>query len=564
MKPDTLPEYGENPFVAALGPPRSVRDMMPFLERRPPIAEAERRLPAHLRRHCVMRVFDLVHPRSCQLELFERIDMVIRQGYKGRNPAKGHHLAAILDAAVRREVGSVDLPSVHGVVSSALSFALLGHPGMGKSLTLEIVLDAYPRKVVHQFLPHAHVVQVPWVKVDMPDTRKQFCVAVIRALGERVGKRAEYEALYCSDKAPPATMLIRVQTVAQIHALGVLVVDELQHLNQSNEGTERLMNFLVTLVNTVGVPVVLVGTMGATPVLGKEFRQARRASGVPPWTRLMPGEEWDDFVETLWSHQWTREPTPLTQELSDTLYDESQGIIDIAVKLFVVAQFKAIWRSETTRDADETIGPELLSAVGRQDFFVVQPMLRALRLNRPDELIGFKDLETLHVHVAAMLSSASGMTVPEFLERRRLARIADGGPAAADAPGAARSVLAAVLKTRGYGKDVVDTILDEVLRRHPDGDVMSMMPDLLEMVEGREPAGAKAPAAAKTPAATRAPRRVKEEPTSGAPDRAEAAAEEVDDLRFVAKKARLAGRPIHAALSEEGACCDLAGVLSGR
>ena len=44
----------------------------------------------------------------------------------------------------------------------------------------------------------------------------------------------------------------------------------------------------------------------------------------------------------MWENQWTRKHTPLTDALKNALYDESQGILDIAVKLYAFAQAKVI------------------------------------------------------------------------------------------------------------------------------------------------------------------------------------------------------------------------------
>ena len=45
-------------------------------------------------------------------------------------------------------------------------------------------------------------------------------------------------------------------------------------------GSERMLNFFVTLVNTIGLPVILIGTPEAIGVLQEKFRQARRGSGL--------------------------------------------------------------------------------------------------------------------------------------------------------------------------------------------------------------------------------------------------------------------------------------------
>ena len=39
-----------------------------------------------------------------------------------------------------------------------------------------------------------------------------------------------------------------------------------------------MLNFFVTLVNTIGLPVVMIGTTKAMSILQGEFRQARRGA----------------------------------------------------------------------------------------------------------------------------------------------------------------------------------------------------------------------------------------------------------------------------------------------
>ena len=69
-----------------------------------------------------------------------------------------------------------------------------------------------------------------------------------------------------------------------------------------------------------------------------------------------------------------------------TLYDESQGIIDIAVKLFSLAQSRAI---ET---GNEMVTPEAIRKVGSEDLRLVQPMLKALKSGLESEVSRYEDI----------------------------------------------------------------------------------------------------------------------------------------------------------------------------
>src|SRR5207302_7238333 len=123
--------------------------------------------------------------------------------------------------------------------------------------------------------------------------------------------------------------------------------------------------------NTIGVPVVLVGTPAASDILGGEFSRARRASGQGDmvWNRMNNDVEWRYFLESLWHYQYIQIPSELTDELAQTLYFESQGIADIAIKLYFLAQMSAIIRKE------EGITRELLHMAAKQSLRLVQPFL---------------------------------------------------------------------------------------------------------------------------------------------------------------------------------------------
>ncbi|MFP3361281.1 ATP-binding protein, partial [Planococcus sp. SIMBA_143] len=71
--------------------------------------------------------------------------------------------------------------------------------------------------------------------------------------------------------------------------------------------------------------------------------------------------------------------------------EESQGITDIAVKLFALAQGRAI---ET---GVESITRELIIQVAKEDLKLVQPMLKALKDGRPTELGQFGDIMPMDI-----------------------------------------------------------------------------------------------------------------------------------------------------------------------
>lgn len=71
------------------------------------------------------------------------------------------------------------------------------------------------------------------------------------------------------------------------------------------------------------------------------------------WDRMELGKEWSLFVNALWHFQYIQKICSLEDnpELIEVLYEESQGITDLAVKAYMLAQERAI-----------EIGKELITA----------------------------------------------------------------------------------------------------------------------------------------------------------------------------------------------------------
>jgi hypothetical protein len=224
---------------------------------------------------------------------------------------------------------------------------MIGMYGVGKTTAIERVLSLYPQRILHTQYngDPLFLTQMVWAKIDCPfdGSLKGLCFSFFAYVDKILG--TDYSRKFAVNRMTVDSALPRMAQIATTHCLGLLVVDEIQHLSQAKSGgKDKMLNFFVTLVNTVGVPVVLIGTSKAMPILQSEFRQARRSSGQGDllWERMQNDISWEIMVRAMWKNQWTRKHTPLTDALKNALYDESQGILDIAVKLYAFAQAKAI------------------------------------------------------------------------------------------------------------------------------------------------------------------------------------------------------------------------------
>jgi hypothetical protein len=186
-----------------------------------------------------------------------------------------------------------------------------------------------------------------------------------------------------------------VKVAAQIN-LGVLIIDEIQNVQKSHSGgDERMINFITELVNTIGIPVIVIGTFKAMYLYKKSLAVSRR--GIPDMynenvtTQMVDDSwEWKEFIQNLWDLQYTAKYTPLTEELKKVFYYQTLGIPDIAVKLFMHVQAKAILNGE-----EEKITVPLLNDVASKSLRLLQPVFEKIRRGSTISLLD--ELDDVHL-----------------------------------------------------------------------------------------------------------------------------------------------------------------------
>lgn len=370
-----LPDYRGNPLIEALGPIYEPEEAYEHLCYFPMYNEHERELSLGLRYNALYRLQHFFQPIAQHLDLERRFARLIRSGYLSRNP---------LDPKQVQELTGM---ARSGHSSTASSFTLMGFSGIGKTTAIERILSLYPQCILHEH--PINRIQIVWLKLNCPHdgSLKSLCIDFFAKIDDLIG--TNYLQKFGNGRYSLATMVPQMGRLARLHSIGALIIDEIQHLlTAKDKASDIMMNFFVTLINEIGIPVILIGTMRTKLLLQQDFRQARRGSdqGDMVWEQMKPGEDWDLFIDEMWKYQWTKKKVLLTDAIRTALYDQSQGIIDIAVKLYFLSQGRAI---ETGR---ETITSALIEQVAREDLKLVQPMLAALRSGTLSDLDKYGDI----------------------------------------------------------------------------------------------------------------------------------------------------------------------------
>jgi hypothetical protein len=128
------------------------------------------------------------------------------------------------------------------------------------------------------------------------------------------------------------------------------------------------------------------------------------------------------FIESLWRFQYTHKRRGLKDDpsLGAALYDETQGVTDLAVKLYMFAQQRAI------ESGKEEVTSSVIRSAASDKLRLPKPVLDALRLGDKRVLERFED-----VYPVMLQTSLSPQLGDAPIANRRLSATEDKPSAAA-------------------------------------------------------------------------------------------------------------------------------------
>lgn len=368
--------YRGNPFIEALPTFESDKELSTLLQKTPVYDPSERNGSAAFRREALTNLLQLFVPLPCHLDLAWTLIRTMRRGYLNRNPADDKYLAGVRTARVKF---TSQMKNWSTAAEPGAGFSVIGVPGVGKSTAINAVLNLFPQVIEHNLYGDKPIAtnQVTWIKLDLPfDASVKGLVTKFLAKVDEVSGTSFHKML--KGRTTVDMMMPDMATAAALCGLGLLVIDEVQHLRAApSGGAMKMLNFFVELSNTMGVPVVLVGTPQALEPLGSELRSARRACGQGSlfWDRMHEDDPvFRHFLKKIWAYQYTTKETPLSDDLAASIYRETQGITHLIVCLYLLAQDIVIGTG-----GDEQITPGIIAAAARESFRPLAPYLDALR-----------------------------------------------------------------------------------------------------------------------------------------------------------------------------------------
>ncbi len=352
----------------------------------------ERTHSADLRIQYVHRLMDFFLPLDHQIDFVQKLWSLICTGYKTRARGSQPSTEAFDHVCASIAAGNIQPSDDAHFRDSIWTAFLVGTPGTGKTSSPLSLLRRLAPDLLHH-LKIGDLYQCLYVHVQAPNKGRGRSLAelVFRKLFEEA-KKVGLPMPYATGTKPKTQPEFQeaIRLLAEKLNLGVLILDELQHLYSGTRGMDQdAMKFLTGFITRLNFPVLFIGTWECAALVGLEVRLGRRITGpaTASFRRMSNDSDFAVFVTTLLKHQFTEKTIEASPEIVDRIYFHTQGIQDLVVKLIVMCQVEAIL------NGDEEITLDLIDQIGSEHMSIIAPAVRMLREGAKEDDPDLWDLE---------------------------------------------------------------------------------------------------------------------------------------------------------------------------
>lgn len=337
----------------------------------------------------------LFEPSTVTLALGPRLFRMIARGYMSRDPRQ---------LAVRKQTIAIasckggKLPELPWFNAYARCMRISGETGTGKSYEVENTLRLLPQFIVHPENKEAgwsHLVQVVHLYVAMSHDGSLggLLLNILSALDDRIG--TNYAIQPSLIRLSNEKLAVHVGIILRTHAVGVLVIDELQERNFTGAHGRLAALFFLRLLN-FGIPMVLMGNPFGLSALERFSQDVRRtgSAGSFDFEPYDPCDfDWTNCIAPkIWEFYVLPEPMAFSDPDGTVLFQYSGGIRDYAFRISNAAQRIAIDLDDKALTLDH-----LKMAYEGEDFSPRdRDLIEGFARRHPIQLQDFEDVRVEH------------------------------------------------------------------------------------------------------------------------------------------------------------------------
>jgi len=318
-------------LVSKLPPMLAGKELLSALEMLPEYDESIRNADAATRLMSLSDLYNFYLPSQMSVEIYSRLYLALLQSLQKKQTTLAIRQQMQNYRAIKNQPHS-------GIIGGADSFTIIGASGIGKSAAISRAISLITEdRIISLDSPYTTIIPCLTVQCPFDSSVKGLLLEILRKVDERICSNYYENAMRV--RATTDMLIGSVSQVALNH-IGLLIVDEIQNVVNSKNG-KSLVGMLTQLINNSGISICMVGTPESAVFFEQAMQLARRSVGIQ-YGRLDYDEFFQYFCETLFSHQYTKNSSQLTEGITEWLYEHSAGIISVVVSLVHDAQEIAI------------------------------------------------------------------------------------------------------------------------------------------------------------------------------------------------------------------------------
>ncbi len=221
--------------------------------------------------------------------------------------------------------------------STNAGFSLIGYSGCGKSSAINILVSHYPQVIMHMDEDEkSYYPQIVYLVVNCI-SNSNFS-ALYQGIGDAIDKAFGNPIPVYSKEIEKIRGLgnkaEKIKEYVEKFAIGIIIFDEIQLIDFEHT-KENTFDSLLTLANRTKVAIAVVGTEDARDKMFHELRTARRIGTMINGNIYCNNRIFFGFlVKILFSYQWFDCAISPDNEIIDTLYDVTKGIVDQLIGVY--------------------------------------------------------------------------------------------------------------------------------------------------------------------------------------------------------------------------------------
>ena len=236
----------------------------------------------------------------------------------------------------------------NSILGGSDSFSIIGKAGIGKSTAIAKAIEVSGgMEVITLENPYINI--IPFVNIQCPHdcSIKGLLLSILGQVDMAIG--TNYRDAAVKAKASIDVLIGMVSQVALNHIL-LIIVDECQNICRNKNGV-NLVSAMTQLINSSGISICLVGLPETEVLFQREMHLARRSIGLT-YLDTFCDDYFIRFCEMVLSYQYVANPSPITPDIIEVLYQCSNGVIGLVVSLVMESQQMAILsgREELSKD----------------------------------------------------------------------------------------------------------------------------------------------------------------------------------------------------------------------